>query len=92
MRYEPPPITVAEDAPASEQDVRHHAASLKRIGSKYGLTRLRVDADGTLIGRLSRPGYHSVLLFQAAVHSDLGIRIHAITDDGEIERKEVREL
>ena len=69
------------DRKAAADQLRPHAAALRRLAARHGLDEPRLRDDGTLVVHSSAPGYRAVLGFAADAASAVGTYVHVITDD-----------
>jgi hypothetical protein len=72
---------VAVDRKANADEVRRHAALIRRIATDLGLGPARIRGDGALVIHSDEPGYHGANRLSAAASAVVGAYVHVITDD-----------
>lgn len=72
---------VTADRKATKDEVRVHAADIRRLADELGLALPQVRDDGTLVIHPTDRGYRSANRLSAAASGVVGAYVHVITDD-----------
>ncbi len=69
------------DRKATADEVRGHAAVIRRLAADLGLAAPRARDDGTLVIHSDEPGYGAANRLSASASAAVGVYVHVITDD-----------